>query len=56
MKFLKVVGAKLFFEVEVDGQDDSEDPTTDIVPYILEPRQRILVVMPEASTEEQFKA
>ena len=48
-------GSEAFLEVEVDGEDESEDPTTQIFPYMFEPRQLSLMARPEASPEEQFE-
>ena len=48
-------GSEAFLEAEIVRQDDSEDTTAEILPYMLEPRQRSLMARPEANPEEQFK-
>ena len=43
-----------FLEVEIDGEDDFEDIPAEILPYMFEPRQRILQGRPEDQPRKEI--
>ena len=43
-----------FLEVEIDGEDDTADIPSEILPYMFEPRQHIVEARPEDQPRDEI--